>query len=226
VPEAWEYREPQGHPQHPPTERVPWQPSRYRQTEHIGRLQPRLPDEPPAAGRQPAFTPAAATPHPQAWQPPPDDPWQASTGQPAAPRYQSPQGYRPPPPPPRYQPPQQPQPYTAPRYPASGPRKKRRVFLWVFLAVQVLFLIWIITGVAEHPAGPTAAQQAAQQCANNGWYPLFKSQADCQVHYANGLNEAGDVGKGLGVAVIVAVWFVVDFFLGLGYGIYRLASRR
>jgi hypothetical protein len=30
-----EYREPQQPPRHPPTERVPWQPSRYRQTEGL-----------------------------------------------------------------------------------------------------------------------------------------------------------------------------------------------
>jgi hypothetical protein len=147
-----------------------------------------------------------------------------------------PQGYAP-----QYQPEPQftPQPqYGQPRYapqppprqqwqqPAQQPRKKRRVFLWVFLGIQVLFLIWIIAGVASHPAGPTAAQQAAQQCANGGWQGLFKSQADCQVHYAHALNEAGNVGKGLGVAFIVIFWVVVDFFLGLGYGIYRLASRR
>jgi hypothetical protein len=28
------------------------------------------------------------------------------------------------------------------------------------------------------------------------------------------------------VAFIVIIWMVVDFFLGIGYGIYRLASRR
>ena len=135
---------------------------------------------------------------------------------------------------PQYRPPQpgdyppfQPSYYPQPQYqqPAQPPRKKRRVFLWVFLAIQVLFIIWIITGAASNPSGPTAAQQAAQQCANGGWQGLFKSQADCQVHYAHALNEAATAGKGIGVALIVVVWIVVDFFLGLGYGIYRLASR-
>lgn len=118
--------------------------------------------------------------------------------------------------------------YPPPRYqqPAPTPRKKRRVFLWVFLAIQVIFIIWIIAGAASNPAGPTTAQQAAQQCAGGGWQGLFKSQADCQVHYAHALNEASAAGKGIGVALIVIVWIVVDFFLGLGYGIYRLASRR
>lgn len=159
------------------------------------------------------------------------DPWQDS---------QPPGGY--PPPQPTWQPQQQawqgsawqeqypPQPRYAPQPPPAQqwqqPRKKRRVFLWVFLGIQAVFIIWIIAGLASHPAGPTAAQQAAQQCANHGWYPLFKSQADCQQHYAVALNDAGNVGKGIGVAFIVIFWMVVDFFTGLGYGIYRLASRR
>jgi hypothetical protein len=105
------------------------------------------------------------------------------------------------------------------------PRKKRRVFMWVFFAVQAIFILWIIAGLASKTPGPTAAQQAAQQCANGGWQPLFKSYADCVTHYGHALNDAGNTGKGLGAALIVILWVVVDFFLGLGYGIYRLASR-
>jgi purine-cytosine permease-like protein len=117
-----------------------------------------------------------------------------------------------------------PQPY-APRQQWQQPRKKRRVFLWVFLGIQVLFLVWIIVGAASHPAGPAAAQQAAQQCANGGWQGLFKSQADCNQHYAVALNDAGNVGKGIAAALIVVFWVVTDFFLGLGYLVYKLASR-
>jgi hypothetical protein len=121
-----------------------------------------------------------------------------------------------------------PQPYAPqPGYgPAAPPRKKHRVFMWVFLAVQVLFLIWVITGVASHPAGPSASAQAAQQCANGGWQGLFKSQADCNQHYAVGLNDASNLGKGLGVALIVVFWCVVDFLMGVTYLIVRLARRR
>jgi hypothetical protein len=108
---------------------------------------------------------------------------------------------------------------------AQQPRKRRHVFMWVFLAIQALFLIWIITGVASHPGGPTAATQAAQQCANGGWQGLFKSQADCDQHYAVALNDAGNVGKGLGVALIVVFWCVVDFLMGITYLIVRLARR-
>jgi hypothetical protein len=179
----------------------------------MGRLAPRPPEDFPAQppqGRQPSFSPQ---PGPQRY----DDPWQDQ--------------YAPPPPPRQYAPAvprwQDPPPAYRPAYGAASPvRKKRRIFLWVFLAIQVLFVILIIVQVAAHPAGPTAAQQAAQTCAHGGWYPLFKSQADCDQHYAVALNDAGNVGKGLGVAAIVIGWMVTDFFLGLGYGIYRLASRR
>ncbi|HWG02604.1 MAG TPA: hypothetical protein VG164_12260 [Trebonia sp.] len=106
------------------------------------------------------------------------------------------------------------------------PKKKRRVFLWVFLIIQALFIIWIITGVASNPGGPSTAVQAAHQCANGGWQGLFKSQADCQVHYAHALNDATDAGKGIGVALIVVFWCVVDFLTGITYLIYRLARRR
>jgi len=44
-------------------------------------------------------------------------------------------------------------------------------------------------------------------------------------HYNVALNDAQNVGKGVGAAVVVTVWIVVDFILGLGYGIYRLATR-
>lgn len=157
------------------------------------------------------------------WQPPQYDPRQHQQRI-RPPAYQQPQAQPQPPWPPRDfgREPYQPQ-YAQP--PAPAPRKKRRVFMWIFLAIQVIFIIWIIAGLASKTPGPSAAQQAAQQCANGGWQGLFKSQADCQQHYAVALNDAGNAGKGLGVAVIVITWVILDFFLGLGYGIYRLASR-
>jgi hypothetical protein len=141
-------------------------------------------------------------------------------------------GYRgaPPAAQPQFRPaPYPPQPQYAPQqYAPPAQRKKRRVFLWVFLAVQALFLIWLIAGVAgTSHSGSDAHTQAVQWCAVKGnWQFLYKSQADCVTHYGNALNGASDVGKSLGVGVIVIFWVVVDFFLGLGYGIYRLASRR
>jgi hypothetical protein len=149
--------------------------------------------------------------------------------QPRQPYYPPPPGqpdYRQPPPgQPYYQQPEQ-QRYYPPE--ASGqrraPKRKRRIFLWVFLAIQALFIIWLVVGLASVHTAPTAAQ-LAQGCYNHKWYPLFKSQADCVTHYGGALNAAGTAGKAIGAGLIVVFWVVVDFFLGLGYGIYKLASR-
>lgn len=103
------------------------------------------------------------------------------------------------------------------------PYKKRRIFLWVFLAIQAIFIIWLITG-STTSTGPTTAQ-VAQFCGNGAWQGVFTSYADCVKHGAVGLTEAGNIGKGLGLAVIVIVWVVVDFLVALTYGIYRLARR-
>jgi len=199
----------------------PWQPQQYDPGAHRQRI----------GGHQYA-PPGQPPPYP-----PQGQPWQhAGYGQPG---YGQPGYGQPPQGPPGWQPgySQQPFPGQQPLYPpqpqygqgapaAQQPRKSHHVFMWVFLAIQVLFLIWIITGVASHPAGPTAASQAAQQCSNGGWQGLFKSQADCDRHYAVALNDAGNVGKGLGVALIVVFWCVVDFLMGITYLIVRLARRR
>jgi len=107
---------------------------------------------------------------------------------------------------------------------AAPPRRRRRVFLWVFLAIQALFLIWLVAGLAgTNTAAPHA--QVAAACYHHSWWPLYKSQADCVTHFGRTLTAAGDVGKGLGAAFIVVIWVVLDFFLGLGYLIYKLSTR-
>jgi hypothetical protein len=102
-------------------------------------------------------------------------------------------------------------------------RKRRRVFLWIFLAVQALFVIWVITGAASK--NPSTSAQVAQQCYHHAWFPLFKSQADCVTHFGGALNTAGDAGKGIGIALVIVFWMVVDVILGVSYGVYRLATR-
>jgi len=89
------------------------------------------------------------------------------------------------------------------------PRKKRRVFLWFFLAVQAIFIIWLIVGLSSSTG--SVSSQVASACYHHAWYPLFKSQADCVTHYGGALNDAGNVGKGIGAALIVIVWIIVDF---------------
>jgi hypothetical protein len=113
-------------------------------------------------------------------------------------------------------------------YPAPAKsKKKRRVFLWVFLAVQALFLIWLITGIARTSnSGATAHSQAIQFCSSKAnWQYLYKSSADCVTHYGNALNGASSVGKSIGAGIVIALWVVVDFFMGLGFMIYKLTQR-
>ena len=95
--------------------------------------------------------------------------------------------------------------------------------MWIFLAIQALFLIWVI-GALFTKNGSTASQ-VAQQCYHHNWYPLFKSQADCVTHFGGALNTAGNVGKGVGIALVIIFWMVVDVILGISYGVYRLATR-
>lgn len=79
-------------------------------------------------------------------------------------------------------------------------RRKRRVFLWVFVAVQVMFLIWII-------AGATAGH------------------GSCNGLSARACADAADTGHGITVAFQVLLWVIADFLLAVIYGIYRLATR-
>lgn len=44
-------------------------------------------------------------------------------------------------------------------------------------------------------------------------------------HYAVALRDAGDAGKGIGAAIIIVSWMVVDVILGVAYGVYKLARR-
>lgn len=82
------------------------------------------------------------------------------------------------------------------------PKKKKRIFLWFFLAVQAIFILWIVVGVGS--AGePT----------------------DCGTLSKEACQDASDVGTGIGVFIIVMFWMFVDFILGVCYGVYRLAKR-
>lgn len=93
-----------------------------------------------------------------------------------------------------------PEPYDHERDPGAFTKPKRRIFMWVFLAINALFLFWIIGGAAS----------GAQETTN-----LTGAEADA---YA--------VGTGIGVMLILGLWFVVDVLLFIGWAVVRLSSRR
>ena len=87
------------------------------------------------------------------------------------------------------------------------PKKRRRVYLWLFLAVQLLFLIWVITGASTASGTPE----------------------DCRSLTGDDLKpceDASEVGTTIGVGLIIGLWAAVDVILGFTYVVYRLASRR
>jgi hypothetical protein len=86
--------------------------------------------------------------------------------------------------------------------PSAAPRKRRHVFRWVFLAIQALFLIWIITGASSGSGTPPSCAGMTGQALTT-----------CQ--------DAGHVGTTIGVALIVFLWAAVDVILGVGYLIFR-----
>lgn len=86
--------------------------------------------------------------------------------------------------------------------PPTSAKKKRRIFLWFFLAVQAIFLFWVIGGIASG-SDPT----------------------DCGSLSDEACNSASDIGTSIGVFIIIIFWMIVDFLLAVGYGIYRLAKR-
>lgn len=75
--------------------------------------------------------------------------------------------------------------------------------MWVFLAIQALFLVWIISGAAS----------AGDNCAGLTGDDL----AACEAGTA--------VGAGIGVALIIGLWVAVDIILGIIYLVVRSARR-
>jgi hypothetical protein len=113
-----------------------------------------------------------------------------------------------------------------PQVPAAKPKKRKRVFLWVFLAVQALFVIWIITGVIGNSgSGAAAHAQAVASCSGTQWQVLYKSAADCVTSLGNTYNAASDAGTGIGAGLVIALWVATDVILGTGRLIVVLSRR-
>ena len=81
------------------------------------------------------------------------------------------------------------------------------MFLWVFLAVQILFLVWVIWGASTASGTPEACRG--------------RTGDDLRL-----CNDASDVGTTIGVGLVIALWAAVDVILGFTYLVYRHASRR
>lgn len=86
----------------------------------------------------------------------------------------------------------------------TKPKKKKRVFMWFFLVVQLVFIIWLVAGISS--TGSTPADTGGV---------LTQEEA----------NSARDAGAAIGVFLIFVVWAIVDFILGVGYLIVKMARR-
>lgn len=75
----------------------------------------------------------------------------------------------------------------------TQPKRKRRVFTWVILAVNALFLVWVIYGAV-------AGSGTVHNCG-------ALTQQTC--------NSAGHAGTAIGVVLVLALWAVVDVILGV-----------
>lgn len=77
-----------------------------------------------------------------------------------------------------------------------------RPFTWIILAINVLFLVWIIRGTASAGSQPCPPGLSPEAC-----------------------TAASQVGTGIGAALIIALWVAVDIILGILWLITRPKRR-
>lgn len=80
----------------------------------------------------------------------------------------------------------------------ATPKRHHKIFLWFFLAVQAIFVLWLVFGVTD--------AQTSSSC-------------------TPGYEDACNAGTAIGVFLVVFFWVLVDVILGISYGVYRLAKR-
>lgn len=86
---------------------------------------------------------------------------------------------------------------------------KWRKFTWFILIVNVLFLIWLITGVSS-------ASGEIQDCSTLA----AQAKSTCEAG-----NAGTAVGTGLGVGIIILLWVMVDIILGIIWLVTRSSGR-
>jgi hypothetical protein len=99
----------------------------------------------------------------------------------------------------------------------AQPRKRRRVFMWIFLAIQAAFIAWVISAAAS---GGGIHADVAAQCLKQA-QGMGMTQAQC-ISWLGGASKAG---VAVGVALQIVLWTITDIILGISYGVYRLATR-
>jgi hypothetical protein len=105
----------------------------------------------------------------------------------------------------------------------AKPRKRKRVFMWFFLAVNALFALWVFPALFSGTGASHA--EIASMCGNGAWSPLFKSYQDCVVHGAHGIIAAHDVGKTVALTMMIGLWVAADVILGIGRLVVVFARR-
>jgi hypothetical protein len=102
----------------------------------------------------------------------------------------------------------------------------RHLFLYFFLAVQALFLAWVITGTSSASGNEAQAHaQAVHDCAGQGWKYLYNSYGDCVTKLGSDYKTASDAGTGVGVGLLLGLWIALDVLLLLGRVVVLLARR-
>jgi len=107
--------------------------------------------------------------------------------------------------------------YTPPpkkRNPAKAVLKHlyRHLFLYFFLAVQLLFMLWLIVGVQGAPSIPAHCYDA------NGDVDIFKGD-DCAAA------AGGQTGTAIGAGLVFGLWVGTDIILGITRIIVLLSRR-
>lgn len=90
-----------------------------------------------------------------------------------------------------------------PPTPPAAPAKRKRWFMWTFIAVQAVFLLWILIGIDNvKGAGENCVGLDAQTC-----------------------HDAATTGAVVGFTIVIIVWAAIDLILGVTYAIVRLNRR-
>lgn len=96
---------------------------------------------------------------------------------------------------------------------------------------------WRWDGNAWQPVNPQAAHQQKQPQAKKKrrvfWWFFLALQLLFIIWVISGIasgsgntTDAEDAGTTIGVLLILVIWFFVDCFVAVIYGVYRLATRR